>query len=59
MPKYKVVFANGEKRNLTVKAEIISEAKPSLLKFKTADGDLVAIVPLEKILYVVEIKEDE
>ena len=58
MPKYKVVFANGEKRNLIVKAEII-RVKTSLLKFKTADGDLVAIVPLEKVLYVVEIKEDE
>ena len=54
MPKYKVVFANGEKRDLVVRAEIIREAKPSLLQFKTASGDLVAIVPLEKVLYVVK-----
>ena len=58
MPKYKVVFANGEKRDLIVKAEII-HVRTSLLKFKTAGGDLVAVVPLEKVLYVVEIKTDE
>ena len=53
MPTYQVVFTNGEKRDLTVKANSIS-VKDGMLRFDRAGqaNNAAAVVPAERVLYV-------
>ena len=55
MPTYKVVFTNGEKRELIVKAAKLVSV-PGILKLVKDDGSLAAIVPTDKLLYVQEVR---
>lgn len=60
MPTYKVVFTNGEKKELEVCARTINpDSTQGVVKFvkdssKTA---YAAVVPLDRILYIVEVDE--
>lgn len=52
MPTYKILFTNGEKRELICKADEIVENDPRMIKFLRKDREILAMVPSEKILYI-------
>ena len=62
MPKYQAIFTNGEKRELFVEATEFKEGA-SVVRFLATDNNrkegtrTVALVPTDKLLYVVEVKE--
>ena len=61
MPTYRIVFANGEKRDLVCKASEIrpSSTYPGMLRLvDDKEGRIVALAPLDKVLYVVDITDD-
>ncbi|MDE2987085.1 MAG: hypothetical protein OXT70_03395 [Chloroflexota bacterium] len=60
MPTYRVIFTNGEKRDLTVKADRIDFEKKGVLRLMTAGEtrNAVAVVPLDRVLYVVQVEEE-
>lgn len=59
MPTYRIVFRNGEKRNLVLEAEHIQLPKSGVYRFYADDDErrLIAIVPESQVLYIVEDKE--
>ena len=52
---YRVVFANGEKRELLVDAEKAVEGNHTMIFLK--EKHVVAAVPLEKLLYLVRVDD--
>ncbi len=62
MPKYKAIFTNGEKRELIVEASEFREGS-AVVRFLKQDESrkdgtrTVALVPTDKLLYVVEVTE--
>ena len=60
MPTYKVVFTNGEKRELVIKASRIDEKKPNLLRLMRDDNGsrVVATIPIDRVLYIVEVPDE-
>ncbi len=60
MPTYRVIFTNGEKRDLTVQADRIDFEKQGVLRLMKAgeNRNAVAVVPLDRVLYVVQIEEE-
>lgn len=58
MAKYRVVFTNGEKRELTVEADRIDADKPGVIRLLRAGGTIVAVAPTERVLYIVEVEKD-
>ena len=61
MTTYKVIFTNGEKRDLTVKASKIDHRSNTVLRFtRSDDGErTVAVVPMDRVLYVVEVLDND
>jgi len=57
MSKYRVVFTNGEKRELTVEADRIDSEKQGVVRLLKAGGTTVAVVPTERVLYIVEAED--
>ena len=54
MSTYRVVFANGEKKELLVKADNFGERQSYMLFYK---GEVqVAAVPADKVLYIEKVK---
>ena len=52
---YRIVFVNGEKRELVVNAAEMAYAPDSAsVAFKNDDGVMVAFIPLDRILYVMK-----
>ena len=51
---YQVIFVNGEKRELSVKADKVhvDPETSTVMTFKNNDGRIVALVPVKRILYV-------
>lgn len=50
---YRVVFTNGEQRELAVKAASLKYDKnSSTMEFRNDDGEKVAFVPIDRILYI-------
>ena len=50
---YQVVFVNGEKRELRVEAGIVyHDANHPVITFKDDSGTIVAMVPVDRILYI-------
>ena len=56
MKRYRVVFTNGEKRELVVLAENVSEQDESYVF--AANHSKVAVVPIKQVLYIKETEED-
>ncbi len=54
MSTYRIVFANGEKKELIVDADDFKETTSSTVFYK--DKHKVAAVPMDKILYIVEVE---
>ena len=50
---YRVVFTNGEQRELAVKAASLKYDKnSSTMEFRNDDGEKVVFVPIDRILYI-------
>ena len=53
---YFVAFTNGEERELVVKAiRVKHDSSSSTMEFWDADGTKVAIIPINRILYIKKI----
>ena len=57
MPTYQVVFTNGEKRELTVQAAAIDCKTPGMI-ILNEQGRPKAVLPAERVLYIVRVDED-
>ncbi len=56
---YRVVFTNGEKRELVIEATLIKHNSSSAsLEFFDDSRGKVALVPIDRILYVKKVDED-
>ena len=53
--KYQVIFANGEKRDLVCSASEI-EVKDAVVRLVDENDRTVAVIPLDKLLYIRETK---
>ncbi len=50
---YRVVFTNGEKRELIIEAESVGyESASSMMVFKDPAGHKIALVPVDRVLYI-------
>ena len=60
MPKFQVVFTNGEKRELTVQAHRIDFEKPGMIRFLNSGNrpSVAAVVPVERVLYILHLDDD-
>lgn len=61
MPTYKVVFANGEKKELEVSArKIETDTAHGVIRFmkESSTKMYAAVVPIDRVLYIVEVDGD-
>ena len=61
MPTYKVVFANGEKKELEVSARSIeTDSSHGVIRFKRESSTRMysAVIPIDRVLYIVEVDGD-
>ena len=62
MPTYRVVFANGEKRELIIKAHMVTGNNPDDKgdSYTFRNGSIVrAVVPKSQVLYIEQVKDAE
>lgn len=58
MPTYKIVFTNGEKREMICKASHIDPTNVHMVRFEGQSGETVALIPSGNILYIKQVKSD-
>ena len=56
MPTYRIVFRNGEKRELVIEAAQITNPKDGVYRLRANDSEkrLLAVIPADQVLYIVE-----
>ncbi len=58
MPRYKVVFSNGEKREVMFESCSIQVFKDKgIIQFEDREsGNVIGVIPMDRVLYVKEIE---
>lgn len=59
MPRYRVIYTNGEKQEIVFRARKVEMVGDGVLKFlKENSTEFVALIPVDKILCVVELEDE-
>ena len=59
MPTYRIVFRNGEKRELVLEAHSITPPAQGVYRLLADDDQrrTIAVIPADQVLYIVEDKD--